>query len=87
MSTGIIGLIFISCFMLFILKRLLNQSSNDSFKMLTLIVFGINVFSSLGETCFMYPSFTSCFAFTVLYIAYACSKEQNEVAEYERSTL
>lgn len=87
MSTGIIGLIFISCFMLFILKRLLNQSSNDSFKRLTLIVFGINVFSSLGETCFMYPSFASCFAFTVLYIAYACSKEQNEVAEYEGSTL
>ena len=73
--------------MLFILKRLLNQSSNDSFKRLTLIVFGINVFSSLGETCFMYPSFASCFSFTVLYIAYACSKEQNEVAEYEGSTL
>lgn len=87
MSTGIIGLIFISCFMLFILKRLLNQSSNDSFKRLTLIVFGINVFSSLGEACFMHPSFASCFAFTVLYIAYACSKEQNEVVEYEGSTL
>ena len=87
MSTGIIGLIFISCFMIYILKRLVNQSSNDSFEKLTLIVFGVNIFSCLGETCFMYPSFASCFAFTVLYIACASSKKQNEIEKCEGSTV
>ena len=87
MSTGIIGSIFILCFMIYILKRLVNQSSNDSFEKLTLIVFGVNIFSCLGETCFMYPSFASCFAFTVLYIACASSKEQNEIEKCEGSTV
>lgn len=81
MSTGIIGLIFILCFMLYIVKNLVKHASDIEFKKLTLIVFCINVFSSLGETCFMYPSFTSCFAYTVLYLVYACGKEQTRIEE------
>ena len=87
MSTGILGLIFMSCFMIYTLKKLINQSNNNLFERLTLIVFGINIFSCLGETCFMYPSFASCFAFTVLYIACASSKEQNEIEKCEGSTV
>lgn len=76
MSTGIIGLIFIVCFMIYIGKSLVKHVDRTKFGKLTLIVFCVNVFSSLGETCFMYPAFTSCFAYTVLYLLYACGKSQ-----------
>lgn len=75
MSTGVIGLLFIASFMIYLCKRLFVGSSNVPMKRLTLIVFIVNVFASLGETCFMYPSFASCFVYTTLYIAYACHKE------------
>lgn len=78
MSTGIIGLIFIVCFMIYIGKNLVKNADGTKFGKLTLIVFCVNVFSSLGETCFMYPSFTSCFAYTVLYLLYACDKSQTK---------
>lgn len=78
MSTGIIGLIFIVCFMIYIGKNLVKRIDGTNFGKLTLIVFCVNVFSSLGETCFMYPSFTSCFAYTVLYLLYACGTSQTK---------
>lgn len=87
MSTGVIGLLFIVSFMIYLCKRLFVGSSNVPMKRLTLIVFIVNVFASLGETCFMYPSFASCFVYTTLYIAYACHKEvgRNKDKRYEDS--
>lgn len=87
MSTGIIGLLFIITFMVYLGRKLFAGSEDVPMKRLTLIVFFVNVFSSLGETCFMYPSFASCFIYTTLYIAYACNKEDVELGlrKYEYS--
>lgn len=70
MSTGLIGLIFVSSFILYLFYNLCFKVKRyDKLTYLTGGIFLTNLFSSLGETCFMYPSFTSCFVYTVLYLA------------------
>ena len=48
------------------------KGKNNSMKKVVAIILGVNIFSSLGETCFMYPSFISCFVYTIIYLTYAC---------------
>lgn len=71
MSTGLIGLVFIVSFIIWLCYRLL-KGKNNSMKKVVAIILGVNIFSSLGETCFMYPSFISCFVYTIIYLTYAC---------------
>lgn len=75
MATGIIGLVFILTFIIFLFKRLVVKSENLPMKRLAFITFLVNIFSSFGETCLIYPSFVSCFVYSVIYIAYACQKQ------------
>ena len=71
MSTGLIGLVFVVSFIIWLCYRLL-KGKNNSMKKVVAIILGVNIFSSLGETCFMYPSFISCFVYTIIYLTYAC---------------
>ena len=80
MSTGIIGLIFISTFIIYLFVSLWQKNINKN-RLLQLIgaIFLVNIFSSLGETCFMYPSFTSCFVYTVIYLAVVNIQKQKKL--------
>lgn len=70
MSTGIIGLLFVVPFTLVLAKRIFQKKDVSQMDLIIRSIFIVNIFSSMLETCFMYPSMVSCFILSVLYLYY-----------------
>ncbi|MEG0660823.1 MAG: hypothetical protein RR443_09635 [Anaerorhabdus sp.] len=75
MSTGILGLIFNIIFMISLSIKVFKIANNSSsmYKTVALILI-VNIIMSMTETCFMYPSFSSSYIFTVLYLSVFAKK-------------
>lgn len=85
MSTGIIGFVFICAFIVFLIYKLFNKKYGyNQLKQIVGLILLVNIFSSMGETCFMYPSFISCFVYTVLYLSLACNDKKSLIKRSKR---
>ncbi len=82
MSSGLIGMGFNIIFIIVLSKNVLtNQIITKEIADVVKLLLIVNLFISLAETCFMYPSFPSCYILTSLYLAVFAKDKRNYVEE------
>lgn len=84
MSSGIIGLLLNFIFIIVIWRKLLIARKTYVNKIISIILV-VNLFISFTENCFMYPTFPSCFIYTILYLSIL--SENDKKSRFESSTF